>query len=107
MKYLFWTILTFACIVDLHAQSFEVSQNGRYITKDKQPFLWVGDTAWELLHALDRDSATYYLKRRAEQGFTVIQTVVLAELDGLHTPNAYGNTPLLNDDPTYASFPFG
>ncbi len=42
---------------------------------------------------------TYNFKRRSEQGFTVIQAVVLAELDGLHTPNANGDTPLLNDDP--------
>jgi hypothetical protein len=30
----------------------------------------------------------------------VIQAVVLAELDGLHVPNAYGDIPLENDDPT-------
>lgn len=100
MKHFAWALLLFLGVNSTYAQGFEVSQNSRYIIKDKQPFLWVGDTAWELFHALDRDSATYYLKRRAEQGFTVIQAVVLAELDGLHAPNAYGNTPLLNDDPT-------
>jgi hypothetical protein len=30
----------------------------------------------------------------------VIQAVVLAEFDGLHAPNAYGQTPLIDDDPT-------
>jgi hypothetical protein len=30
----------------------------------------------------------------------VIQAVVLAEMDGLHTPNAYGDKPLIDDDPT-------
>ena len=32
--------------------------------------------------------------------FTVIQAVALAELDGLHDPNPYGELPLENDDPT-------
>ena len=30
----------------------------------------------------------------------MIQAVVLAELDGLNTPNAYGEKPLVNNDPT-------
>lgn len=41
-----------------------------------------------------------YGKRRSEQGFTVVQAVVLAEFDGLHMPDAYGDLPLDNDDPT-------
>lgn len=82
------------------AQTFTVSANKRYILKENKPFVWVGDTAWELFHALDRDSATYYLTKRASQGFTIIQAVALAELDGLNTPNAYGEKPLVNNDPT-------
>src|SRR5207253_9567992 len=60
----------------------------------------LGDTAWELFHRLDRDEATRYLENRAAKGFTVIQAVLLAELDGLHDPNAYGYLPLIGDDPT-------
>ena len=70
------------------------------VTADDRPFFWLGDTAWELFHRLDREQADHYLRRRAAQRFTVIQAVVLAELDGLHTPNAYGHLPLLDDDPT-------
>ena len=80
------------------AQTFTVSENQRYILKDKQPFTWIGDTAWELFHALDREQAGHYLTTRAAQGFTVIQAVALAELDGLGTPNAYGEIPLINQD---------
>ena len=77
-----------------------VSANKRYLVQaDGTPFFWLGDTAWELFHRLNREEADRYLKRRAEQGFTVIQAVALAEFDGLHTPNPYGDTPLLNDDP--------
>ena len=78
-----------------------VSANKRYIVhSDGTPFFYLGDTAWELFHRLNRSEADRYLKRRAEQGFTVIQAVALAELDGLNTPNANGDKPLLNNDPT-------
>jgi hypothetical protein len=78
-----------------------VSANQRFLeTADGKPFFWLGDTAWELFHRLNREEAERYLKNRADKGFTVIQAVVLAELDGLHDPNAYGEVPLENDDPT-------
>lgn len=79
----------------------QVSPNGRYlITSEGKPFFYLGDTAWELFHRLNREEADLYLRDRAGKGFTVIQAVALAELDGLHTANPYGHTPLLDDDPT-------
>src|SRR5688572_31897531 len=67
----------------------QVSENARFLTTgDGSPFFYLGDTAWELLHRLTREEAESYLKRRAEQGYTVIQTVVLAEFSGLEIPNA-------------------
>ena len=86
-------------IASAHAQ-FRVSPDKHYILKEGKPFFWLGDTAWELFHRLDREEADTYLKTRSEQGYTVVQAVVLAELDGLHDPNAYGQVPLINDDPT-------
>jgi hypothetical protein len=78
-----------------------VSANNRFLeTADGKPFFWLGDTAWELFHRLTREEAEKYLKNRADKGFSVIQAVVLAELDGLHDPNAYGEVPLENDDPS-------
>jgi hypothetical protein len=77
-----------------------VSENRRAIIReDGESFFWLGDTAWELFHRLNREEADEYLERRAEQGFTVIQAVALAELDGLNTPNAYGHRPLVDNDP--------
>jgi hypothetical protein len=70
------------------------------VTETGEPFFYLGDTAWELFHRLTRDEAELYLKDRAAKGFTVIQAVVLAELDGLNTPNAEGHRPLHNNDPT-------
>jgi uncharacterized protein DUF4038/collagenase-like protein with putative collagen-binding domain len=82
------------------APRLKVSENHRYLVHDDgKPFFYLGDTAWELFHKLNREESERYLKNRATKSFTVIQAVVLPELDGLHVPNAYGQTPLRNDDP--------
>lgn len=81
--------------------ALKVSDNHRFlVTAEGQPFFWLGDTAWELFHRLNREEAETYLKNRADRRFTVIQAVVLAELDGLKDPNPYGHTPLEKNDPT-------
>jgi len=78
----------------------KVSESGRFLVhEDGSPFLYLGDTAWELFHRLDRKEIDIYLSDRAAKGFTVIQAVALAELDGLNTPNAYGHRPLIGEDP--------
>lgn len=78
-----------------------VSDNHRFlITAEGRPFFWLGDTAWELFHRLNREEAERYLKNRAERGYTVVQAVALAELDGLNDPNPYGHKPLIENDPT-------
>jgi hypothetical protein len=102
--------LFFACFTSLIAYAYaqpsakaerlKVSDNHRYLEcADGTPFFWLGDTAWELFHRLNRDSCLLYLDNRAKKGFTVIQAVLLAELDGLHTPNAEGHVPFIDDDP--------
>ncbi len=79
----------------------KASENQRFlVTEDGRPFFWLGDTAWELFHRLNREDAERYLRNRAERRFTVIQAVVLAELDGLHDPNPYGERPFVDNDPS-------
>ncbi|MEN8906793.1 MAG: glycoside hydrolase family 140 protein [Clostridiales bacterium] len=79
----------------------KVSENKRYLKyEDGTPFFYLGDTAWELFHRLNREEAKHYLSNRAEKGFTVIQAVALAELNGLDIPNPYGEIPLIDLDPT-------
>jgi hypothetical protein len=91
-------------VLGLYSQKLpllKVSENKHYIvTENNEPFFWLGGTAWEMLHRLNKEEVMIYLKDRSSKGFTVIQTVVLAELDGLNTPNAYGHLPLINNDPT-------
>lgn len=86
--------------VDFSHGSLKVSDNKRFLVHaDGAPFFWLGDTAWELFHRLSKEDADIYLENRRMKGFTVIQAVVLAELDGLNTPNFYGNCPLIGNNP--------
>lgn len=85
----------------------KISQNRRYmLTENDQPFFWLGDTAWEMIHRLSKEEVLIYLKDRAAKGFNVVQTVILAELDGLNIPNAYGDQPLLDFDPAQPNEPY-
>jgi hypothetical protein len=87
--------------VQAAAPRLKVSPNKHFLIKeDGSPFFYLGDTAWELFHRLNRDEAGFYLSNRAAKGFTVIQAVVLAEFDGLTVPNRNGHVPLQNNDPT-------
>src|SRR4051812_29940317 len=82
--------------------SVQVNANGHLLqTKDGRPFFWLGDTAWMLIHWTTREECSYYLNTRARQGFTVIQTVALAEFDGIQTPSALGLQPFINADPMH------
>ena len=86
--------------VDFRHGDLKVSENKRFIIHaDGTPFFYLGDTAWELFHRLNRQEAERYLENRRQKGFTIIQAVVLAEPDGLDTPNANGDRPLINNDP--------
>lgn len=70
----------------------------RYLMwEDETPFFYLGDTAWEMFHKLNREEMEFYLKTRAKQEYNVIQAVLLAEQDGLFMPNAYGRVPLMLD----------
>ncbi len=78
----------------------EIDASGHYFqTEDGKPFFWLGDTAWELIHATTREECSYYLNTRARQGYTVIQTVVLSEFHGLDKANALGQRPFVDNNP--------
>ena len=93
-------VLVLICDGQQAAAQLKVSENHRYLTyEDGKPFFYLGDTAWELFHRTDRKEADMYLADRAAKGFTVIQAVALAELEGLREPNSYGHRPLIDNDP--------
>ena len=85
---------------DFSHGKLKVSDNKRFLVyEDGTPFYYLGDTGWELFHRLNKEETEKYLENRRAKGFTVIQAVALAELDGLNTPNAEGNKPLIDNDP--------
>ncbi|MBX3240666.1 MAG: glycoside hydrolase family 140 protein [Chitinophagaceae bacterium] len=92
------TLLLLTIAITIQAQ-FSISDNKRFLLKDGKAFFWLGDTAWELFHRLDKKETDRYLEHRSKQGFTVIQAVVLAEMDGLTVPNREGNIPLTDNNP--------
>jgi hypothetical protein len=85
---------------DFSHGNLKVSDDCRsLIHDDGTPFLWIGDTAWEMFHRLTRAEAEFFLEKRRSQGFTVIQAVVLAEFDGLTRPTPAGHLPLIDKNP--------
>ena len=81
--------------------SFElqIPANGRYIEyKNGSSFLYLGDTAWSLLSRLTKDEVSLYLKNRKEKGFTVIQTVILPELEAWNERLAIGVPSIVDVD---------
>lgn len=96
------SIMAFSLLIinSARAQQLQISENNRYlVSRDGTPFFWLGDTAWELFHRLNREEADQYLEDRAAKGFTLIQAVALAELKGLDVPNPYGEKPLIGNNP--------
>src|SRR5262245_63924585 len=82
------------------APNLKITENRRYLQYENgKPFFYLGDTAWELFHRLNREEATQYLTNRAQKGFTVIQAVILVQLGGLTVPNPYGDLPLIDGNP--------
>lgn len=78
-----------------------VSNDGHYIVNENgNTFFWLGDTAWELFYHLTQSEAEYYLKNRAEKGYNVVQSVLIASFDKPEQTDQQGNLPLVNNDPT-------
>jgi len=94
-------ILLFFCIIlsfNLIKAQISVDKTKSHLISQKtgKPFFWLGDTAWELFHRLNREETIHYLKTRQKQGFNVVMAVALAEQDGIKQPNYYGDSPFNN-----------
>jgi len=69
-----WSVAAAGRPVDFAHGALKVSENDRFLVHaDGTPFFYLGDTAWELFHRLDREEADRYLEHRAANGYTVIQ----------------------------------
>lgn len=79
--------------------NLKVDGSGRYLEHDDgTPFLYMGDTAWEMLSRLTYEEACAYMDNRVGKGINVIQTVLLSELAGIRDTTAAGVTQLINGD---------
>ncbi|AWV99268.1 glycoside hydrolase family 140 protein [Arcticibacterium luteifluviistationis] len=100
MRILFCLCLFISSQVFSQLPKLKVSENNRFLqTEEGKPFFWTGDTAWELLHKLNNEEVDHYFKTRADQGFNIVQTVILAEFDGVETANALGQKPFISTNP--------
>lgn len=71
-----------------------VHPGGRYLMwSDGEPFFYMADTAWELLHRVALSQIPGYLDTRKNQGFNAVQVVALAEAGGLSVANPQGHLP--------------
>lgn len=79
-------------------QLLKISANHRYFqTASGDPFFWLGDTGWLLFNKLKKEEILFYLETRKQQGFNVIQVMMLHELN---EKNVYGGNALSNNDIT-------
>lgn len=96
-------IITIFCLFIaslLQAQSslpwLKVSTNQRFFqTQNGKPFFWLGDTGWLLFVKCSREEVLQYLDARQQQGFNVVQAMVLHTLAA---KNVYGDDALDNKD---------
>jgi hypothetical protein len=97
MKKLFLIILLgFLFNANAQLPLLKISANKRFFqTSNGKPFFWLGDTGWLLFVKCDREDAIKYLDTRKEQGFNVIQVMVLHDVNN---KNAYGDYALKNAD---------
>lgn len=89
-----WLAVNCSALLAAPPAPLRVSDNHRFlVTTEGKPFFWLADTAWQLIHDLDEAEMRRYFADRRDKGFTVIQTVVLAELR-FEKPNAFGHLPI-------------
>jgi hypothetical protein len=70
-----------------------VSENNRFLmTKNGDPFFWLGDTGWLLFSKLSREEAGRYFDDRIQKGFNVIQVMVLHDV--MKEVNIYSDSAL-------------
>jgi Protein of unknown function (DUF4038)/Putative collagen-binding domain of a collagenase len=95
-KYFHFAVILLMLESELPMQPLKVSDNRRYFqTADGKPFFWLGDTGWLLFKKCKREDVLKYLNTREQQGYNVVQVMVLHELT---VTDAYGDSALINRD---------
>src|SRR5438552_3917466 len=77
----------------------QVSENGRYfVDQNGRPVFWLGDTQWDLFRRFSLGEARTILQKRALQGFTMLQIMMIGVGDGSQV-NLRGESPWIDNDP--------
>lgn len=97
MKKVFTIVgLLMVLFANAQVQLLKIADDKRsFATADGNPFFWLGDTGWLLFKKCTKEEAIQYLNIRKKQGFTVIQAMLLHELN---ITDAYGDSALINKD---------
>jgi hypothetical protein len=105
-RFFCFVLITGFLILSYNSLSGEMKEHGRLHVSDKNPhyleytdgtpFFWLGDTGWELFLRLNREDAAWYIDKRKEQCFNVIQCVLISEFEGIKIPNQYGSYPFID-----------
>lgn len=80
---------------DIQPLKIAASHRG-FETADGKPFFWLGDTGWLLFVKLNRQETIQYLDIRKQQGFNVVQVMVVHDVK--RAVNQYGDSALINND---------
>jgi len=98
MKHLVFASLVLMSSLAAMAQTppLTVSVDGRSLQAGGETFFWLGDTGWLMLSRLDRAETEHYLRTRKEQGFNVIQAMIL---HNLQLATLSGVPALIDGDP--------
>lgn len=67
-------------------KKLRVDKTKQYLTLDDKPFFYLADTVWSAFTNIQSDEWIYYLQKRREQGFTVLQINVLPQWDRCLVP---------------------
>ncbi len=78
------------------SQPLRISSDHRYFTQNGRPFFWLGDTGWLLFVKCTREETIKYLDKRRQQGFNVVQVMVLHDLKKAR--NIYGDDAVKDRD---------
>ena len=90
-------LMLLSMMADAQLKQLKISANKRFFqTADGKPFFWLGDTGWLLFVKCNREDAILYLDTRKQQGFNVVQAMVLHDMH--NTKNAYGDYALVDFD---------
>jgi hypothetical protein len=91
-----FVILSLSTVAQSPLPLLRISTNHRFFTTgDGRPFFWLGDTGWLLFAKCSREEAVHYLDVRQQEGFNVIQVMLL---HSMNIKNAYGDYALNNGD---------